>query len=95
VRLSLTPKRVPCHVAATATFGLFQESRGISGPHIVVTPKSTVSNWMREFKRWCPSLRVLKLLGAKDERAKVVKDHIMPVVHDPTGTRTWDVVITS
>jgi SWI/SNF-related matrix-associated actin-dependent regulator of chromatin subfamily A member 5 len=39
-----------------------QEARGISGPHIVITPKSTVSNWMRELKRWCPSLRALKVL---------------------------------
>lgn len=38
-----------------------KESRGVSGPHIIITPKSTISNWMREIKRCgcvCPRLPV-------------------------------------
>ncbi len=27
------------------------EYRGITGPHIVITPKSTLGNWVNEFKR--------------------------------------------
>ena len=40
-------------------------------PHLVIVPKSTVSNWIREFNHWCPSLRVVKLLGDKAERARI------------------------
>ena len=35
-----------------------KESRGVSGPHIIVTPKSTISNWMREIKRSVERARV-------------------------------------
>lgn len=46
-----------------------REARGIEGPHIIIVPKSTTGNWMRELKRWCPSIRAFKFMGSKDERA--------------------------
>ncbi|KAF4045225.1 SLIDE domain-containing protein [Phytophthora infestans] len=46
-----------------------REARGIEGPHIIIVPKSTVGNWMRELKRWCPSIKAFKFMGSKDERA--------------------------
>ena len=45
-----------------------RESRGVKGPHIVVVPKSVLGNWIREFKKWCPSFKTLKMGGSKDER---------------------------
>ena len=33
--------------------GYLNEYRGIKGPHLVIVPKSTLGNWMNEFKRWC------------------------------------------
>jgi SWI/SNF-related matrix-associated actin-dependent regulator of chromatin subfamily A member 5 len=42
------------------------------GPHLVCVPKSTLSNWMNELGRWCPSLRVLKFHGAREEREYMV-----------------------
>jgi SWI/SNF-related matrix-associated actin-dependent regulator of chromatin subfamily A member 5 len=50
-----------------------RESRNISGPHMVIVPKSTVSNWLREFRRWCPVMRTVKLLGTKVEREKAIE----------------------
>ena len=41
----------------------------ISGPHLVVVPKTTLGNWCKEFGRWYPALRVLKFYGTKDERS--------------------------
>ncbi|XP_024528171.1 ISWI chromatin-remodeling complex ATPase CHR11 [Selaginella moellendorffii] len=46
------------------------ESRGISGPHMVVAPKSTLGNWMNEIRRFCPVLRAFKFHGTQDERAQ-------------------------
>jgi SNF2 family DNA or RNA helicase len=43
--------------------------RSIQGPHIVIVPKSTLANWMNEFKKWCPSLRAVCLIG--DQNARV------------------------
>jgi superfamily II DNA/RNA helicase len=48
--------------------GYLKHYRGISGPHLVIVPKSTSTNWIREVKRWCPALSVFKFHGTKDER---------------------------
>ncbi|GER31391.1 chromatin-remodeling protein 11, partial [Striga asiatica] len=48
--------------------GYLHEFRGITGPHMVVAPKSTLGNWMNEMKRFCPVLRAVKFLGNPDER---------------------------
>ncbi|KAG8370033.1 hypothetical protein BUALT_Bualt14G0075600 [Buddleja alternifolia] len=48
--------------------GYLHEFRGITGPHMVVAPKSTLGNWMNEIKRFCPILRAVKFLGNPDER---------------------------
>lgn len=45
--------------------------KSISGPHMVVVPKTTLGNWCNEFKRWYPALRVLKFHGDKEERALI------------------------
>ncbi|TMW59997.1 hypothetical protein Poli38472_000039 [Pythium oligandrum] len=61
-----------------------REERGIEGPHIIIVPKSTVGNWMRELKRWCPAIRAFKFMGSKDERAvqreTVVKQNFDAIV---------------
>ncbi|RVE68105.1 hypothetical protein OJAV_G00088450 [Oryzias javanicus] len=41
---------------------------GIEGPHLIVVPSSTLDNWVRELKLWCPSLEVLIYYGSVDER---------------------------
>lgn len=46
------------------------------GPHIIIVPKSTVSNWYREFCKWCPSLRVVILQGDRANRSEVLDNQI-------------------
>eukprot|EP00271_Cylindrocystis_brebissonii_P005099 TRINITY_DN17038_c0_g1_i1.p1 TRINITY_DN17038_c0_g1~~TRINITY_DN17038_c0_g1_i1.p1 ORF type:complete len:1097 (-),score=364.26 TRINITY_DN17038_c0_g1_i1:1012-4302(-) len=48
--------------------GYLHEFKGISGPHMVVAPKSTLGNWINELKRFCPVLRAFKFHGNQDER---------------------------
>lgn len=48
----------------------------ITGPHIIIVPKSTLDNWKREFEKWTPEARVLILQGSKDERAQLVTDQL-------------------
>jgi SWI/SNF-related matrix-associated actin-dependent regulator of chromatin subfamily A member 5 len=67
--------------------GYLQEYRGISGPHMVIVPKSTLHNWMNEFKRWCPSLRATKFIGNAEERQLCKDQHVQP--------GKFDVVVTS
>jgi SWI/SNF-related matrix-associated actin-dependent regulator of chromatin subfamily A member 5 len=42
----------------------------ISGPHLVVVPKSTLQNWHREFKQWTPD--IVTLAGTKEDRAEII-----------------------
>lgn len=59
-----------------ALLGYLKHYRNIPGPHMVLVPKSTLHNWMNEFKRWVPSLRAVCLIGDKDARvsALCIKD---------------------
>eukprot|EP01114_Cavostelium_apophysatum_P015131 TRINITY_DN4061_c0_g2_i1.p1 TRINITY_DN4061_c0_g2~~TRINITY_DN4061_c0_g2_i1.p1 ORF type:complete len:648 (-),score=235.27 TRINITY_DN4061_c0_g2_i1:56-1999(-) len=64
-----------------------REYVGLKGPHLVIGPKSTLSNWMNEFKKWAPSIRAFKFHGNKEERAAMVQKTISP--------QDFDVCVTS
>ena len=49
--------------------GYLHEFRGIAGPHLVIVPKSTLHNWINEFRKWCPVIRAVKFHGDKAQRA--------------------------
>eukprot|EP00935_MAST-01C_sp_MAST-1C-sp1_P001291 g1291.t1 len=61
-----------------SVLGYGQWANNISGPHIVIVPKSTLSNWMKEIGRWCPSLRPVRLHGTKEERAELLATVLQP-----------------
>jgi len=51
--------------------------RDVSGPYLVVVPKSTLQNWSREFERWTPDFKVVSLAGTKDERAEIIANQLI------------------
>lgn len=67
--------------------GFMKHFKNVNGPHMVLVPKSTLANWMNEFKRWVPTLRAVCLIGDQDTRNKFIRDTMMP--------GGWDVVVTS
>ena len=69
------------------------EFKNISGPHLILVPKSTLSNWMNECARWCPALRPVRFHGSKEERAEFVEHTLKPVARGEE--RDWDVCITT
>lgn len=75
-----------------SVLGYLHEYKNIDGPHLVMVPKSTLSNWCNEFKRWCPVLRVLRFHGSKEERQDIIQEKLKPAAQ---GERDWDVVITT
>nr|XP_019956772.1 PREDICTED: SWI/SNF-related matrix-associated actin-dependent regulator of chromatin subfamily A member 5 isoform X1 [Paralichthys olivaceus] len=70
-----------------ALLGYMKHYRNIPGPHMVLVPKSTLYNWMNEFKRWVPSLRAVCLIGDREQRTALIRDVLLP--------GEWDVCVTS
>uniref|UniRef100_K3WIC8 Chromatin-remodeling complex ATPase chain n=1 Tax=Globisporangium ultimum (strain ATCC 200006 / CBS 805.95 / DAOM BR144) TaxID=431595 RepID=K3WIC8_GLOUD len=76
-----------------SVLGYFLEFEKVSGPHIVLVPKSTLSNWLNEFNRWCPDLRAVKFHGDKEERLRVINEVLCPGL--PDKKRKFDVCVTT
>ncbi|KAG2588747.1 hypothetical protein PVAP13_5NG234900 [Panicum virgatum] len=66
--------------------GYLHEFRGITGPHMVVAPKSTLGNWMKEIQRFCPVLRAVKFLGNPEERNHIRDNLLQPGKFDACVT---------
>lgn len=48
------------------------ETVGIREPHLIVAPKSTISNWMKELKKWAPDLVAVNLNPQKEFRYDIL-----------------------
>lgn len=68
-----------------------REFQNIPGPHLIVVPKSTLSNWCNEFARFCPSIRPLRFHGNREEREEIIANHLQPSTRQED--RQWDVVM--
>jgi len=58
-----------------------------SPPCIVIVPKNTLSNWLKEFSKWAPTLRVFEFYGSLVER-----ETLRPKV---PRADTYDVLVTT
>ena len=47
---------------------------------MVLVPKSTLANWMNEFKKWCPTLRAVCLIGDQETRPHQAGDNLRCVL---------------
>ena len=47
---------------------LWETKRIRNRPYLVIAPKSTISNWMKEFRNWAPKLRVVNLKPTDGDR---------------------------
>ena len=55
-----------------------RESKGLNGPYLVLGPKSTLTNWEREFKNWCPAFKTLLFHGDRATREKMMAEELQP-----------------
>eukprot|EP00960_Hanusia_phi_P061004 764699-Hanusia_phi.AAC.2 len=74
-------------VQTVAMIGYLTEFKDAPGPHMILAPKSTMSNWIKEFRKWLPAHRIVYVGGSKEEREEQLKKHVQP--------GEFDVVITS
>ncbi|XP_031332867.1 chromatin-remodeling complex ATPase chain Iswi-like [Photinus pyralis] len=67
--------------------GFMKHYKKISGPFLIIVPKSTLINWTNEIQKWCSSLKAVCLIGPREVRKAFIKEVLKPA--------DWDVCVTS
>lgn len=57
--------------------GFLRQYKNITGPHLVIVPKSTLGNWMNEFGRWCPDIRPVRFHGDQEARRHQMEEELV------------------
>ncbi|KAG7440038.1 uncharacterized protein BT62DRAFT_976367 [Guyanagaster necrorhizus] len=70
------------------------KEHGRNGPHLIVVPSSTLENWVREFTRFAPSIKVQTYYGSKDERVHL-RQNLLDTRPHKTTDDGWNVLITT
>ena len=65
--------------------GFMKHFKNVNGPHMVLVPKSTLANWMNEFKKWCPTLRAVCLIGDQVRFTFLLTFRYLPHARDRTS----------
>ncbi|TQV92726.1 hypothetical protein V2A60_009191 [Cordyceps javanica] len=82
-------------VQTIALIALLREQENYLGPHLIVAPLSTLSNWMDEFEKWTPSIPVIMYHGKPDQRQEIFSKKIMKHLQAGRPTEKFPVVCTS
>jgi SWI/SNF-related matrix-associated actin-dependent regulator of chromatin subfamily A member 5 len=66
-------------IQAISLICYLHDERGIKQlPHLVIAPKSTMSNWMLEFGKWAPHLKTVQLIPTLEFREQILKEQMVP-----------------
>ncbi|KAK3940310.1 hypothetical protein QBC46DRAFT_385829 [Diplogelasinospora grovesii] len=82
-------------VQTISLIALLREQENYLGPHLIIAPLSTLSNWLDEFHRWVPSIPVVMYHGTRQQRAEIFKTKINKHLHGGRPTDKFPVVCTS
>ncbi|KAI0438747.1 SNF2 family N-terminal domain-containing protein [Xylaria telfairii] len=74
---------------------LLREQEEYFGPHLVIAPLSTLSNWQDEFQKWTPTIPFVLYHGTIKERQQIFRDKIMKHYQKGHPTQKFPVVCTS
>ncbi|KAG6041334.1 hypothetical protein E4U41_004864 [Claviceps citrina] len=87
-------------VQTIALIALLREQENYLGPHLIVAPLSTLSNWMDEFHKWTPSIPVVMYHGNQAQREEVFQTKMMrnltrgrPSVKFPVVCTSYEMVL--
>lgn len=48
-------------IMALSILAYVHEAKQVREPHLIIAPKSTISNWMKELARWTPTFKAINL----------------------------------
>jgi SNF2 family DNA or RNA helicase len=55
-------------IQTIALFAYLAINKANWGPHLIIVPTTIIVNWEIEFKKWCPSFKILSYYGSQKER---------------------------
>ena len=65
-------------IQTISLLAFLREYKKINGHHLIIMPKSVVGNWIQEFSRWCPEIKVCNLIARKECRDDIIKNQLLP-----------------
>ena len=74
-------------IQSISLVAFLKEFKKVHGYHLIIAPKATIGNWLKEFKKWLPQCRVINLIATKERREEILKHELLP--------NKFDVVITT
>ncbi|KAI8628291.1 SNF2 family N-terminal domain-containing protein [Xylariaceae sp. FL1651] len=74
---------------------LLREQEQYFGPHLVIAPLSTLSNWQDEFQKWTPTIPFVLYHGTIQEREHIFREKIMKHYQKGRPNQRFPVVCTS
>jgi len=63
-------------IQAISLVAYLMEIKNNLGPYLVIVPLSTLSNWVNEFHKWCPSAHVVCFKGTPGQRKEIYRDQV-------------------
>ncbi|PTB52347.1 hypothetical protein M431DRAFT_91442 [Trichoderma harzianum CBS 226.95] len=82
-------------IQTISLIALLREQEQYLGPHLIVAPLSTLSNWIDEFHKWVPSIPIEMYHGNKAQREEIFHKKIMSHLKSGRPTNKFPVVCTS
>jgi ATP-dependent DNA helicase len=82
-------------IQTISLIALLRETENYLGPHLIIAPLSTLSNWIQEFQKWTPSVPVILYHGNPQEREKLRNNRMMKHMDRGKPTGRFPVVCTS
>jgi ATP-dependent DNA helicase len=82
-------------IQTISLIALLREQYNYLGPHLIIAPLSTLSNWTQEFQKWTPTVPVILYHGNPQEREKLRNMHMLKNMHLGKPTAKFPVVCTS
>ena len=73
-------------IQTISLFAYLIGNKNNEGPFLVIVPLTTISNWISEFERWAPSIKVVCYKGKRNER---------PIIAQQLKNEKYNVVLTT
>ena len=82
-------------MSSVSLIALLREKENYLGPHLIVAPLSTLSNWEAEFEKWTPSVPIVLYHGSPTDRKKLAKTRMFNNLPGGRPNAKFPVVLTS